>query len=106
VAPPDQGIVAGGTYYLPCVAFSRSGRAIEITWSADGKQVTGESPKLAIHERNFTKNGTYFLTSLLELSCVSSEDAVEYSCFATDGIESREETFTLHFSCKLEIGIN
>lgn len=98
MVPADQDIVTGGVYYLPCVAFSKNGKAVIVTWSANGNQIKGESSKLDILENNRTQNGVYLLRSILVLSCATSEDALEYTCSATDGTEYREETFTLHFS--------
>lgn len=103
MAPADQDIVTGGVYFLPCVAFSRIGRTVEITWSAKGNQITGEVSKHNITERIISQGGIVIFSSILELSCVSLEDAMEYSCTATDGMESKEEIFTLHFSCECNV---
>lgn len=101
MSPSDRDIVAGGSYYLPCVAFSKNGRVPTVTWSARGNEIKRESSKLAIiFEEKRTQNGVQLLRSILELRCASFEDAVEYTCAVTDGIESTEERFTLHFTCE------
>lgn len=100
VTPADRNIIAGGFYYLPCVAFSKKASTLTITWSAGGELISRESPRLAIFESNTTQNGVYLFRSVLELSCASFEDAMEYACSATDGTESREVSFTLLFTCE------
>lgn len=98
MAPADQDIVTGGVYYLPCVAFSKNGGHVVITWRANGSPINGKSSQLAILETNRTQNGVNLLSSILVLSCATPEDALEYTCSATDGMEYEEEAFTLHFS--------
>ena len=100
VAPTDQDIVTGGVYFLACVAFSRIGRAVEITWSANGNRITGEASRHNITEKSLAESGVRIVSSILEISCASLEDAMEYSCSATDGTESKEEKFVLCFSCE------
>ncbi len=98
MTPASGDIVAGGVYYLPCVAYSNDGNAITITWGS--ARLNGEASKLTTIEKNATQNGIFLLISILELSCASIGDATEYTCSATDGVESSQESFTLRFTCK------
>ena len=100
MAPESRDIVDGGRYFLPCVAFSKQGRAVSITWSVDGKLIGRESSKLSVIERNRTQNDVFLQRSVLELKCASFADALEYTCTATDGIKTSQESFTLRHTCE------
>lgn len=88
-------------YYLPCVAFSRSGREISITWSSDDNGTAISNNKdVSISEKNVTRDGVYVLRSVLEIKCPAFEDALKtytYSCRATDGVESGSVSIDLQF---------
>ena len=101
VAPENKDIITGETHYLPCVAFSSKGRHITITWRRGGREITNHPSNWAIFERNATENGISVLISVLELNCVSAADAMDYTCSATDGRVSQQESFSLNFLCEL-----
>lgn len=86
-------------YYLPCVAFSRSGREISITWSTGGTAISN-SDDMSIFEKNVTRDDVYVLRSVLEIKCPTFEDALNvyvYTCSATDGVESNSASINLQF---------
>ena len=100
IAPASSDIVADADYYFPCVAFSKNGRPVTITWIIAGEEISNSVNLVHVYEKNGTENGINYLRSVLELSCASVADAVEYTCRATDGLDSSEQSFTLHFTCK------
>lgn len=103
-APSDEDIVEGGVYYLPCMAYSKNGRAVAITWTdASATPLNTNTSKMTLLEESVTKDNISIVHSILEISCASFEIAAEYACMATDGIESGQTSFTLRFTCKGDI---
>ena len=82
-------VLKDAVYYLPCVAFSRSGQEINITWSSDGSEIPSDD--VFVSEKSITRDGVYVLSSVLEIKCPTFEDELSvhtYTCSATDGMES------------------
>ena len=100
MAPAGTDIVEGGVYYLPCVAYSRTGKAVTITWQDAEGSVINNSSKLAISESGNIRDGIYVARSVLTVSCASFEDAQQYTCIATDGAEQESASFDLQYTCK------
>ena len=102
VAPANIDIVDGGVYYIPCVAYSRSGRPITITWEdTSGSTILSHSSRRDVFETNSTTGGVYVAKSILEISCASFEDAMQYTCVASDGFEHRIAGFNVRYTCEL-----
>lgn len=92
---------------MPCAAYSRTGRPITIKWQDAGGSIISSNPSnLAVLESNTTRGGVYVAKSILAIKCASFEDAMQYMCVATDGIEFDYAGFNLHFTCKCESHLN
>lgn len=94
VTSTDTYIIENGVYYMPCVAYSRAGRSITMMWKRpDGSIITSRNSTESISNITVAK-------LILEISCASFEDAMEYTCVATDGINTFDTSFNLCFTCE------
>ena len=91
----------GETVYLACVAHSMEQATFE--WSRNGTVINNTLPHHTISS-TVTKNPTsIFATSHLTIQPVERDDAVQYTCRATNSQGSVNQSTVLHVERKFEI---
>ena len=85
-------VTADTTAVFACVAYGVP--APSISWSRGGSTLSNNS-RFTIYEELVTEGGVTFSQSILEICSVGQDDAVQYTCSATNSVGTDTASFNL-----------